>query len=72
MDEIAVDERGIRLGQLLKVWGAVDTGGEVKALLEAGEVQVNGRPARGRGAQLRVGDVVAHGGRRVRLVAAPG
>ncbi len=66
-----MDERGIRLGQLLKAWGAVETGGEVKSLLDAGEVQVNGRPARGRGAQLRTGDVVSYAGRTVRVVGGP-
>jgi ribosome-associated protein len=58
---------GIRLGQLLKLAGMVDTGGAAKAVLEAGEVTVNGRPETRRGAQLKPGDVVAVHGQRVRL-----
>lgn len=60
-------EDGIRLGQLLKLAGMVDTGGAAKAVLEAGEVTVNGRPETRRGAQLKPGDVVAVHGQRVRL-----
>ncbi|HEX6390867.1 MAG TPA: RNA-binding S4 domain-containing protein, partial [Solirubrobacteraceae bacterium] len=39
-----MDIRGdsIRLGQLLKLAGVVDSGGEAKELLAAGEVTVNG------------------------------
>ena len=66
--EVAVGQPGIRLGQLLKLSGAVDTGGGAKELLEAGEVRVNGEPEPRRGAQLRAGDVVeVAGALRVRL-----
>ena len=58
----------IRLGQLLKLVGLVDTGADAKAVLDAGEVTVGGRVETRRGRQLRTGDVVALGGRRVRVV----
>lgn len=58
---------GIRLGQLLKAAGLVDTGGAAKELLAAGRVTVNGTVESRRGAQLRPGDVVACLGRQVRL-----
>jgi ribosome-associated protein len=58
----------IRLGQFLKLAGLAEHGGHAKALLEADEVQVNGRPETRRGAQLHPGDVVAVGGRRARPV----
>ena len=58
----------IRLGQLLKLVGLVDTGADAKAVLDAGEVTVGGRVETRRGRQLRTGDVVAVGGRRVRVV----
>jgi len=48
----------IRLGQLLKLAGLVDSGAAAKAALEAGLVTVNGAPERRRGRQLRRGDVV--------------
>jgi ribosome-associated protein len=58
----------IRLGQLLKVAGVIDAGGEAKALLAAGGVRVNGEPEARRGRQLHAGDEVAVGGDVVRLV----
>jgi ribosome-associated protein len=66
-EEFAVGPEGIRLGQLLKLAGLVDTGGEAKALLESGEVRVNGRPDTRRGAQLKPGDTVHAAGRRIRV-----
>ena len=48
----------IRLGQLLKLAGVRDTGGEVKELLAQDSVTVNGEPETRRGRQLRPGDVV--------------
>jgi ribosome-associated protein len=60
----------IRLGQFLKLVGFAEHGAHAKELLEAGEVQVNGRVETRRGTQLRSGDVVAVGGRRARPVGA--
>jgi ribosome-associated protein len=51
----------IRLGQFLKVADAVDQGSDVKALLAAEAVTVNGEVEMRRGRQLRPGDVVAVG-----------
>jgi len=48
----------IRLGQLLKLAGIVDTGGELKALLAESDVLVNGELEDRRGRQLHRGDVV--------------
>lgn len=58
MDLIEVGESGIRLGQLLKLVSAVDSGGAVKQLLADGRVTVNGAVETRRGAQLRPGDVI--------------
>jgi ribosome-associated protein len=63
-----VGELPIRLGQFLKLAGLAEDGGQAKALLEAAEVTVNGRPESRRGAQLKAGDVVAVGEQRVRPV----
>jgi ribosome-associated protein len=57
----------IRLGQLLKHAGLVGSGGDARALLEAGEVTVNGEPESRRGRQLHRGDVVAAGGEEIRV-----
>ncbi len=58
----------IRLGQLLKVAGIVDAGGEVKAYLAATPVLVNGEPESRRGRQLRPGDEVRAGEELLTLV----
>ena len=63
-----MSDQPIRLGQFLKLAGLAEDGGHAKDLLEAGDVQVNGRVETRRGAQLRSGDVVAVGGRRARPV----
>jgi ribosome-associated protein len=48
----------IRLGQFLKLADAVELGSDVKLLLGAGSVEVNGEVETRRGRQLRPGDVV--------------
>ena len=67
MRELAIEGEGIRLGQLLKLAGLADSGGEAKALLATGEVRVNGEPESRRGRQLTQGDVVEAGGEAVRV-----
>lgn len=67
--DVELAEHPIRLGQFLKLAGLAEHGGHAKALLEAEEVQVNGRIETRRGAQLQVGDVVAVGNQRARPVA---
>lgn len=66
--DVPIAETPIRLGQFLKLAGLAEHGGHAKALLDAGEVQLNGRVETRRGAQLRSGDVVAVGGQRARPV----
>ncbi len=59
----AIPIRGetIRLGQLLKLAGVVDSGSEVKALLAAERVLVNDAPEARRGRQLHPGDTIRVG-----------
>ena len=57
--DVPIRDDMIRLGQLLKHAGLVGSGGDARALLEAGGVTVNGAPETRRGRQLRRGDVVA-------------
>ena len=57
--ELRPGEDSIRLGQLLKLVDAVPTGAQVKDVLFAGDVRVNGEPEDRRGRQLRRGDVVS-------------
>lgn len=60
----------IRLGQLLKLAGVIDSGSEVKVFLGAGAVLVNGDGETRRGRQLHAGDVVRIGDRELRLTSA--
>jgi ribosome-associated protein len=65
--EIPVSGPEIRLGQFLKLADAVELGSDVKLLLEAGRVTVNGEPESRRGRQLKHGDVVAVDGEQLRV-----
>ena len=65
-DEVEVRGGSIRLGQLLKLVGVVDSGAEAKLLLAEEGVQVNGEPEARRGRQIRPGDVVSVRGREIR------
>jgi ribosome-associated protein len=71
VDDVAISTDTIRLGQLLKLAGLVDSGSDAKFLLAGGEVSVNGEPETRRGRQVRAGDVVALGDASVRVVDAP-
>lgn len=66
--EIAGDT--IRLGQLLKLAGAVSDGAEAKSVISNGLVTVNGEPELRRGRQLHPGDVVRVGPDDLRIIAA--
>ena len=66
--DVQIGPAGIRLGQFLKYAGAVESGGEAKAVLEAGEVRVDGEIEPRRGAQLYPGDEVSLGDRTWRVV----
>ena len=69
MRDVAISGAMIRLGQLLKLAGVVDSGGELKALLAETDVLVNGELEDRRGRQLHDGDVVTVAGDEFRVVA---
>jgi ribosome-associated protein len=66
--EIPIRGDTIRLGQLLKLAGVVDSGSEVKALLAHEPALVNGEPETRRGRQLHRGDTVRVGERALLVV----
>lgn len=66
--DVPITTDTIRLGQFLKLADAVDQGSDVRALLAAGDVSVNGNPETRRGAQLRDGDLVRLGGNDFRVL----
>jgi ribosome-associated protein len=59
----------IRLGQLMKLAGLADSGGDVRPILGTGQVAVNGTPEGRRGRQLHHGDVVDVPGTKIRVSA---
>ena len=61
----------IRLGQLLKLTGVIEDGGETKAYLAGEQVSVNGEKETRRGRQLRAGDTVTVPGHLLRVVSRP-
>ena len=63
MKTITITTEFIKLQDLLKLAGAVETGGEAKERIQAGEAAVNGEVCPQRGRKLRPGDVVAFDGR---------
>lgn len=62
MREIAITTEFIKLQDLLKFAGLVETGGEAKERIQAGEALVNGEPCLQRGRKLRPGDEVRFAG----------
>ncbi|MGI8945674.1 MAG: RNA-binding S4 domain-containing protein [Thermoleophilaceae bacterium] len=66
--EVPIRGETIRLGQLLKLTGTVDAGGDVKDFLASERVLVNGEPETRRGRQLHPGDAVVAGASELRLV----
>lgn len=54
--EIKIHTEFIRLQDLLKFAGAVETGGDAKLIIQEGRVAVNGEPCSMRGKKLRPGD----------------
>ena len=62
-ETIKIETPFIRLQDLLKFAGAVETGGEAKLLIQEGEVRVNGEVCTMRGKKLRPGDRAELAGR---------
>jgi ribosome-associated protein len=69
--EIAIRGETIRLGQLLKLAGVIDSGSAAKELLATEVVRVNGERETRRGRQLQPGDLVGVAELELRVIAAP-
>ena len=67
MDHILIHTEFIKLGDLLKFAGMVETGGEANLLIQEGHVQVNGEVCTMRGKKLRGGDTVTLDGNTVTI-----
>ena len=62
MRKVMITTEFIKLQDLLKFAGLVETGGEAKERVQAGEALVNGGPCLQRGKKLRPGDLVKFAG----------
>ena len=63
-ERVKIATEYIKLQDLLKFTGAVETGGEAKEVIQAGEVLVNDEVCTMRGKKLRPGDVAQFDGKR--------
>ena len=70
--DVPIRGNTIRLGQLLKLAGVVDSGSDVKTLLAETPVWVNDEREARRGRQLHPGDTVRVGQRELRVADAAG
>jgi ribosome-associated protein len=67
MRDVPIRDEAIRLGQFLKLSDAVEVGSDVKLLLGANRVHVNGELETRRGRQLVKGDIVAVDEKKLRV-----
>ena len=65
--DVEIRSEMIRLGQLLKLAGVIDAGGQAAAFLATTAVRVNGEPEQRRGRQLHAGDTIQIGDEVLRL-----
>lgn len=65
MEKIKITTEFIKLDALLKFASLVSSGGEAKALIQDGQVLVNGEVCTMRGKKIRPGDSVEVGGQGV-------
>lgn len=58
-EEIKIHTEFIKLQDLLKFAGAVETGGDAKLIIQEGRVSVNGEICTMRGKKMRLGDTAS-------------
>lgn len=68
INEVNIRGEYIRLDDLLKFEGMVETGGMAKFVIQNGEVSLNGEICTMRGKKLRVGDSVEFDGETFKIV----
>lgn len=65
---IREEDEFIRLGQLLKKAGAVESGVDAKTVIQDGKVEVNGQTETRRGKKLYGGETVSYNGEHIEVV----
>lgn len=67
-DVIKIDTEFIKLQDALKLSGLCETGGHAKAVIQSGEVKVNGEICTMRGKKLRTDDIAEYDGRSIKIL----
>ena len=67
METIKIKDEFIKLGQLLKLAGFVDSGVDAKYVIQDGLVKVNGEIDTRRGRKIVAGDIVEYEGNKVQV-----
>ncbi len=65
--ELRAGEDFIRLGQVLKAAGFVESGADAKEVIQSGQVSVNGETETRRGRKLHKGDIASYDGKEIRI-----
>ena len=65
MEQITIKDEFIKLGQVLKLAGMVESGLEAKIVIQDGQVKVNGETDTRRGRKIVDGDVIFFEGKTV-------
>lgn len=67
MFDLRAGEDFIRLGQVLKATGLVETGARAKEVIQEGSVLVNGETETRRGRKLYKDDIVSYDGKEIKI-----
>ena len=67
MQEIKISDEYIKLGQAMKLGGAVQSGLEAKEYIVNGKVKVNGKIEEQRGKKLHDGDIFLYNGNEYKI-----
>ena len=70
MDELKVKDDFIKLGQVLKACGMVESGVEAKEVIQDGLVTVDGEVENQRGKKLKGGEIIEFNGQKVKIIPA--
>lgn len=68
MEEFKLKDEFIKLGQLLKATGLVESGVEAKIVIQDGKVKLNGAVETQRGKKVVAGDVVSFDGKQIKVL----
>ncbi|MBE5861874.1 MAG: RNA-binding S4 domain-containing protein [Lachnospiraceae bacterium] len=67
MEVVRIKDEFIKLGQVLKLAGLVDSGVDAKIVIQDGLVKVNGEIDTRRGRKIVAGDIVEYQGSKVKV-----